>query len=111
MRGTIVLAAALLLTAVPLGAQEHVWTEDRPDGVAPAGISADRTLAAGAIEVSYRYGQRNARGMRFGTATIAETDVLDLGFRFVPLERTVNAHMVSVGFHEPEVGKSAPPVT
>ena len=98
MRGTTVLAAALFLAAAPLAAQEYVWTEDRPDGVAPAGITADRTLPGGTLEVAYRFGQRTSRGLTFGTASVLEDEVLDLGFTFVPIERTVNAHLFTVGF-------------
>jgi hypothetical protein len=98
MRGTTVLAAALLLAAAPLGAQEYEWSEDRPDGVAPAGISADRTLPTGTLEVGYRFGRNNARGLKFGTASVLETEILELGFTFVPLERTTDAHRVVVGF-------------
>lgn len=97
MRGTTVLAAAIFLVAAPLGAQEYVWNDDRPDGVAPVGIANDRTLPAGTIELGYRFGHVDARGLRFGEVQVEETDVLDLGFTFVPLSRTVNAHMVTAG--------------
>jgi hypothetical protein len=97
MRGTTVLAAALFLAAAPLGAQEYVWTEDRPDGVAPVGITGDRTLPAGTLEVGYRFGRNNARGLRFGTDNVLETEVLNLGFTFVPLERTTDSHRVVAG--------------
>jgi hypothetical protein len=98
MRGTTVLAAALFLAAAPLAAQEYEWSEDRPDGVAPVGITADRTLTSGSVEVAYRFGHRTSRGLRFGTAEVLDSDVLGLGFTFVPIERTINAHMASVGF-------------
>ena len=97
MRGTTVLAAALVLAAAPVGAQQYMWTEDRPDGVAPAGISADRTLSGGTLEIAYRFAHLNARGLQFGKANVLEAEVLALGFSFVPLERTIEAHMVSVG--------------
>jgi hypothetical protein len=97
MRGTTVLAAALLLAAAPLGAQEYVWTEDRPDGVAPPGIWSDRTLPGETLEVLYRYGHLNARGLRFGEVELLGSDVRDLGFTFVPVERTLDAHMFGVG--------------
>ena len=98
MRGTTVLAAALFLAAAPLGAQETMWTEDRPDGVAPAGITADRTLPSGILEIAYRFGHANAEGLRFGNQTVFEQDVLGLGFTFVPLERTSDVHWASLGF-------------
>lgn len=98
MRGTPVLAAALFLVAAPLGAQEYVWNDDRPDGVAPIGIAADRTLPAGTLEVGYRFGHADARGLRFGEEQVLELDVLDLGFTFVPLSRTSNSHIVTLGY-------------
>src|SRR5262245_58207978 len=98
MRGTTVLAAALLLAAAPVAAQQYTWNEDRPDGVAPAGIWGDRTLAKGTAEVGYRFAHSTARGIHLGQADIDEASVLDLGFTFVPLERTVQAHVASVGF-------------
>ena len=98
MRGTTVLAAALFLAAAPLGAQEYTWTEDRPDGVAPPGIRADRTLPSGTMEIAYRFSHANAEGLKFGDQDVFESDVLGLGFTFVPLERTSEAHWVSLGF-------------
>ena len=97
MRGTTVLAAALFLAAAPLGAQEYVWTEDRPDGVAPAGITADRTLPGGVLELAYRFGHASAQGLRFGNQTVVESEVLGLGFTFVPVERTSDMHWASLG--------------
>lgn len=97
MRGTTVLAAALLLAAAPVGAQQYTWSEDRPDGVAPAGIWGDRTLPRGTVEVGYRFAHATARGLKFGILDVTEPSVLELGFTFVPLERTLEAHVGTVG--------------
>lgn len=97
MRGTTVLAAALLLAAAPVGAQQYTWNEDRPDGVAPAGILGDRTLAKGTVEVGYRFGHSTARGLKLGKVDLSEESALELGFLFVPLERTLEAHVATVG--------------
>ena len=95
MRGITLLVAALALVA-PAGAQEYTWTADRPDGVAPVGISTDRTLAGGALEVAYRFARMEAIGLKFGNHPFSEGDALDL-FTFVPLERASEAHIVTVG--------------
>lgn len=97
MRGTPVLAAAFVLAAAPAAAQQIEWSEDRPDAVAPVGIVGDRTLPRGTAELAYRFAHSSARGLRFGTDDVLESDLLDLGFTFVPTRRTVNAHMVTAG--------------
>ena len=98
MHGTTVLAATLFLAAAPAAAQEYVWNADRSDGVAPIGIPTDRTLEGDTIKVGYRFAHMDARGLKFGEADVLETDVLDLGFTFVPLSRTADAHLVTLGW-------------
>ena len=51
-----------LLVAMPVLAQNEVWTTDRPDGHAPAGVMADFTLPAGGIYVGYRYSAEKVQG-------------------------------------------------
>jgi hypothetical protein len=97
MRGTAVLVAALALIAAPVGAQEYVWTADRPDGVAPVGIANDRALGAGVLEVLYRFARMEARGLKFGSAIFTEDEALDV-FTFVPVERSAEAHNVTLAF-------------
>ncbi len=97
MRGTTVLAAALVLIAAPAGTQEYTWTADRPDGVAPVGIGVDRTLPSGAFELSYRYARMEAAGLKLGSEAFDFFDALDL-FTFVPEARSAEAHLVTLGF-------------
>ena len=97
MRGIILLTAALSLAAAPAGAQVFVWNADRPDGASPVGIVADRTLAKGSVQTRYRFMRMKAQGLRSGADQLADLDALDLGFSFVPVRRTVDVHMVSVG--------------
>lgn len=97
MRGTTLLATALILSAAPVGAQQFVWTADRPDGVAPVGIAADRTLPGGALEVGYRFGRMDAEGLKFGTDPFTELDALEI-FEFAPLTRTVEGHTLTLGY-------------
>lgn len=52
------LTLALVLPALPLGAQgitwDSAWTATRPDAVAPAGVELDHTLEHGQLEFAYR---------------------------------------------------------
>ena len=97
MRGTLLFTAVLSLAAAPAGAQVYDWNAERPDGVSPVGIVADRTLARGAVQTSYRFMRMKAQGLRSGPDPLADLDALDLGFTFVPVRRTIDVHMVSVG--------------
>ena len=97
MRGTTVLAAALLLAAAaPAAAQQYTWSDDRPDGVAPIGIWGDHMVRAGSLEGGYKFTHATASGLVFGKNDVTEASVLELGFNFVPLERTVQMHEADV---------------
>jgi hypothetical protein len=98
MRRLPLLAATLLLAATPVAAQEYLWNADRPDGVAPVGIVVDRPLDAGALRVGYRFSRAEWRGLRSTGGILLETDALDLGFTFVPLEMTATAHRLTLGY-------------
>ena len=98
MRGTLLLTAALALVAAPADAQVFDWSADRPDGTSPIGIVADRTIAKGSVQTGYRFMRMKAQGLRAGPDPLTDLDALDLGFTFVPIRRTVDVHLVSVGF-------------
>lgn len=83
--------------AVPAAAQDHPWTSDRPDGVAPVGIIADRTLPAGTFEVGYRFSNVDAEGLKAGPDPVTELELLDI-FEFVPLARSVDTHVLTLGY-------------
>jgi hypothetical protein len=97
MRGTTVLVAALALVAAPAGAQEYTWTADRPDGVAPIGITNDRNLTGGGVEIGYRFARSEASGLKFGNQIFDLGEALEL-FTFVPVEATAESHIVHVGY-------------
>ena len=84
---SLLLATFLLVTAAPAGAQEYVWTGDRPDGVAPLGVFADRTLGAGSLEVSLVYRKTDQEGIRLDSELIDPTTLFDF-FTVVPFELT-----------------------
>ncbi len=74
-----------LLVAMPVLAQDYVWTTERPDGHAPAGVKADFTLPAGGLYVGYRYSAEKFRGTLIGTQEVSGAEVLDF-FSVAPLE-------------------------
>ena len=53
-----------LLVAMPVLAQNHVWTSDRPDGHAPAGVKSDFLLSFGELYIGYRHTAEKFRGAR-----------------------------------------------
>jgi hypothetical protein len=98
MRGTTVLLAAFALVTAPgLGAQEYTWSADRPDAVAPVGITNDRTLGGGNLELAYRFGRSELTGLKFGNQIFDVDDALEL-FTFIPIEGVAEAHVVHVGY-------------
>ena len=84
-----------LLVAVPVlaqadvaqaGQRAHVWTSDRPDGHAPAGVKSDFLLSFGEIYVGYRYSTDRFRGTLVGTQEVSGDDVLNFAsFTSAPL--------------------------
>lgn len=101
MRKPRLLALTLAATAGPLvapaAAQDHQWTTDRPDGAAPVGIVADRTLAAGELQVGYRFSNVDAEGLKSGPNFVSESQLLAT-FDFVPLSRAIDTHLVTLGY-------------
>ena len=73
-----------LLVAMPVLGQAHVWTSDRPDGHAPAGVKSDFLLSFGEIYVGYRYSTERFRGTLVGTQEVSGDEVLDF-FTSAPL--------------------------
>lgn len=92
------LVLAALLVAVPLSAQEeHTWTSHRPDGHAPFGIRADRTLAEGEIQVSYRFSKLDDRGVWFDNDSLRLSETLDF-YDVAPLTQDNLSHEVEVAY-------------
>ena len=73
-----------LLVAMPVLAQNHVWTSDRPDGHAPAGVKSDFLLSFGELDISYRNTAEKFRGTLIGTQEVSGAEVLDF-FTVAPL--------------------------
>jgi hypothetical protein len=84
---TLLLSFALIQ---PLGAQDtqpHQWTSDRPDAKAPASITEDRILPAGAVHLGIRYLYSGMSGQGYGTDSLTVDQVLSL-FDVSPSEMT-----------------------
>jgi hypothetical protein len=81
--------AALVALAAPVAAQDAaqpIWSSDRPDGVAPAGIVGDRLLEPGALEFTYRFRKIGFEGVQVGTTPVDFFDVLEL-YSTTPFQR------------------------
>ncbi|MDH5590586.1 MAG: hypothetical protein OEZ65_13685 [Gemmatimonadota bacterium] len=78
---------ALMAMAAPAAAQEeYVWTSKRPDAPAPAGVSWDRVLDKGALEVSYRFSTTHSNGVYFGGSLWSPEKLTDqFGYPVIPL--------------------------
>ena len=95
-RTPVLLTTLVVLGVVQLQAQEHVWTIDRPDGVAPIGVFGDRTLASGALELTAIYSSSDHLGIRFGTEVVSIDQTLDL-FDVAPLSLATELLEVRLG--------------
>lgn len=73
-----------LLVAMPVLAQDQMWTPDRPDGHAPAGVKSEFLLPKGDVYIGYRYSSSKFRGTVFGTQDLTPDEVLDF-FTVAPL--------------------------
>ena len=88
-----------LLVAMPVLAQNHVWTSDRPDGHAPAGVKSDFLLSFAELYIGYRYTVEKFRGTLIGTQEVSDAEVLDF-FTVAPLthDRWTGEVDVRLGF-------------
>lgn len=95
-KGLIV--AALIAMAMPVSAQEeYVWTSKRPDGHAPLGVTAGRTLDKGEVEFGYRFSQFDSKGIWFDSDSLGLETTLEF-YEVAPLTLSNRTHQVSVAF-------------
>ena len=94
---SLLVAAAVVFAAVPAGAQEHMWTADRPDGVTPIGIMGGSTLASGEVELTLMHQKSDLQGIRFDSQLLDPLSLFGF-FTQVPLELTTEAYSVRVAF-------------
>lgn len=66
----------------------------RPDGHAPIGVMGDHLHHAGGVMLSYRHMTMHMEGNRDGTYGLSTQQVFDTPFLVVPLEMTMEMHMV-----------------
>lgn len=90
--------AALVAVASPLGAQdEWTWTADRPDAAGPPSVTGLRTLAAGEVELTYQWVQRNYQGVWFGKDSLELATTLQL-YEVAPLHLSDRRQLVQAGY-------------
>jgi hypothetical protein len=98
MRSTrLAIVALAALTASPAVGQEHMWTEARPDGVAPLGVLGDRVLEAGSVEFRYLFARTRFDGVQFENAQVAPGSVLDF-YATTPLQGVSARHTVAAAY-------------
>ncbi len=94
MKNILIISCALFW-AIPLFSQKiDNWTSNRPDGHAPMGVMGDHTHGKGEFMFSYRFMRMQMEGMRSGTESLANEDVLK-DFRVTPTEMPMDMHMLS----------------
>ena len=97
MKRSLAVLALAGLVAMPVDAQDpHVWSDARPDAVAPLSVHGARMLPAKAFHIGYRYGSASFEGLQLGTQRVAVTDILEF-YDQVPFERKDIIHELTVG--------------
>ncbi len=99
MRKYILYIYLSIIPIVHISAQngENFWTSDRPDGHAPVSIMGEHTHSKGEFMVSYRYMRMGMEGMRDGTNSLTNSEVLstdEYNYRVSPLEMPMDMHML-----------------
>lgn len=90
------IAVTLVALAAPAAAQED-WTSRRPDGHAPIGVTADRVLVPGEMQVTYRLVSQQSRGVWFGSDSLGLTQTL-VDYPIAPLELTSQTHNLAFSY-------------
>ncbi|MDX1647491.1 MAG: hypothetical protein R3304_10135 [Longimicrobiales bacterium] len=98
---SLIAAAAILAVGAPLGAQAPMgqsdegwtWTADRPDANGRLGVFGVRALAAGELDLQYRFSQTNYQGIYIGTDSLGLEEVLQR-YQNAPLTRSEVVHDV-----------------
>lgn len=91
------LTLVVIVSAAPAAAQEYIWTADRPDGVAPAGIVGDRVLPVGALEIKPTFQSYDFLGTRFGSQFISFRDLFQF-FEFAPFAMSSDVFTANVSY-------------
>lgn len=100
----VTVAVVLVVAADPLAGQlsdEYTWTADRPDAVAPLGVSGDRTYGTGELSLSYRFMAMAFEGHHIGVSPVPLARVLEVFF-LAPSRREVTMHLfgAAYGLHD-----------
>lgn len=96
--GALAVAGALIAaSATQARAQDFTWTEDRPDGVTPAGLYATHILPEGVFQIMPTFRKFDRTGLRLGTEFVT-TDELFAFFDQVPFAMNVETLMVNASY-------------
>jgi len=98
--GALAVAGAVLAasaTHAQAQTQDFTWTEDRPDGVTPAGLYATRILPEGAFQIMPTFRRFDRSGLRLGTDFVT-TDELFAFFDQVPFAMSVETVMLNASY-------------
>lgn len=93
-------AAAVFVWTGSASAQveaEYEWTADRPDAVAPFGVTGDRTYEAGRLVLWYRFEGKRWDGYRIGTNPVDISSVLNT-FDVAPFRMATAVQKVGLSF-------------
>lgn len=90
-------ACAAMVVAAPAAAQDHTWTKNRADAVAPTGIVGDRVLEAGELEFRYSFSNTSFEGVQFGSELVAPASVLDF-YDTTPFQRRDREHRAVLAY-------------
>ena len=91
-------ACAALFVAAPLTAQQdYVWSDDRPDAMAPASLTGTHMLPAGAVELRYVFSSASFEGVQLGNQLVAPVSVLDF-YDTTPFQRRDRMHRAVLMF-------------
>ena len=75
--------------------EPQLWTSSRPDGHAPIGVMGDHVHKKGEWMVSYRFMTMSMKDNFRKADEVSDSEVLET-FMIVPLEMTMNMHMLGV---------------
>jgi hypothetical protein len=90
---TCLVALLVVACSARAEAQTFTWTPDRPDAVAPLGVSWDRTLPSGVGELGVQYARHAQEEIKLGSEFVDFEALFDL-FDIVPFAASTDEYVV-----------------
>ncbi len=92
------LAASLIALATPLAAQQtYTWSSNRPDAIAPGGVTGAQILKKGRFEISYQFIDVRYKGVWYQTDSLPLATTLS-EYSQAPLQLSEKTHRVSLAW-------------